>query len=128
MLRIILIICFFLATKLIAAQEGNKHDAEIHFDNSKVNYLKFTVTSPDDFETINWNDLKEIVQNNKEEDVVELEFEINLPKGKNIKKGNLSFKVKDTTKNMEKIIQKSKKGIKRISRITNNIKKQINEN
>ena len=128
MLRIILIICFFLATKLIAAQEVNKHDAETHFDNSKVNYLKFTVTSPDDFETINWNDLKEIVQNNKEEDVVELEFEINLPKGENIKKGNLSFKVKDTTKNMEKIIQRSKKGIKRISRITNNIKKQINEN
>ncbi len=110
------------------AQDGNKQDAEMHFENSKVNYLKFTVSSPEEFETINWKDVKEIVQENDEDDLVELEFEINVRETHTIKRADFSFRVKDITKNMEEIIKKSKKGIKGISRMANNIKTQINEN
>lgn len=99
---------------------------ESTFDISKedkkftVHSIKFSINSSEELKTINWNDTKETFKGNKPEDLIELAFEIDLPKSKN--KFKSSYKISGKTKNIDSLIKKIEKGVTSISKIISNYK------
>lgn len=124
----IVVLLMLLFTKTIIAQEKNEINSEINFQESTVTYLKFSVDTVDELKSINWKDVKEIFSENDKNKTIELEFEIKIPKTKKINKANFSYKAKGLTKNIDNLIKKSKKGIKGIIKMANNLNKHIDEN
>lgn len=91
-------------------------------DNVKVtvNAMKFSVNSAEELKTINWKEIKDSFKDNKPEELIELAFEIDLPASKN--KFKSSFKVGGKTKDIDVLIKKIKKGVKKMSKIASNYK------
>lgn len=102
MKKVILIICLtfsFLAT----AQET---EPKITF--STTSSLKFSFDNKDELKTINWNDIRDFVKDNKKGDLFSLTFELKKSKKTTNK---LSFTVKGESGEIETLIATSKKMI-----------------
>lgn len=77
-----------------------------------VTSLNFEVDSAKEFDTINWDDIKEIFSENKPDEKVSLSFKIKAPKSKS--KMRSEFKVTSKTKDLDKMIALARKSIKGI--------------
>ena len=85
-----------------------------------VHSIKFSVNSSEDLQSINWDDVRDNFKDNKPEELIELAFEIDLPESKN--KFKSSFKVGGETKNIDTLIKRMKKGVKKMSKLILNYK------
>lgn len=87
---------------------------------SSVSSLKFSVNSIEEFDAINWNDVKEIIRENDSETNFSLEIELTTTKS-NTKKtiGNVNVKVNDVSKNYESLIGRAKKAVEIIKKMFN---------
>ncbi|NVJ89867.1 MAG: hypothetical protein HWD82_10585 [Flavobacteriaceae bacterium] len=112
MTRLIIALCFFITSNLIA------QESEIKFTNLNINALEFKIESVADIETLDWNDIKETFQNNDPESDITLKVILNQKKEENNKR-SFSYKVDGKAKNIEDLIVKLKKGITIIKKITN---------
>ena len=108
----IILLFFVLISTLINAQKNT--NAEIRFIESSVKSLKFSVDSPEEFKSINWNDIKEIFSENKNSESISLAFELKKNK-KN--KFHYSFKIKGKSNDIDGIINTSKRTIKVLNKI-----------
>ncbi|WP_298884459.1 hypothetical protein [uncultured Polaribacter sp.] len=106
------LILFVFTYSTFYAQE--KPVAEMHFIESSVKSLKFSVDSPEEFKTINWKDIKDIFSENKKTDTISIGFELN----KNAKnKQQYSFTIKGISENVDGLISLSKKAIKTLNKL-----------
>ena len=114
-----LTITFFLICYSVFSQETTldviKEDAKI-----TIHAMKFSVNSAEELQTINWKEIKDSFNDNNPEELIELAFEIDLPESKN--KFKSSFKVGGRTKDIDALIKKMKKGVKKIVKISSNYK------
>lgn len=108
----LLLIFFVFTCSLLNAQE--KINAKIKFTESTVNSLKFTVTSSEEFKTINWKDIKDIFSRNKKTDSISLSFEL---EKRPESKSHYSFTVNGKSNNVDDLIKISKKAIKTLNKI-----------
>ncbi len=78
----------------------------------KISSMTFTVDTVKELESIDWNNVKAIFENNKDEELIKLSFGIDLKKSIN-KKGAITgkFSVEGKSENIDDLIIKSKKGI-----------------
>jgi hypothetical protein len=81
--------------------------------NAKITSVSYNVNSIKELESIDWNEIKEIFETNKDEQIINLSFGIDLKKPSH-KKVTISgkFSVEGKTKDIDNLIEKSKKGIK----------------
>lgn len=93
--------------KSIAINESVNSNTDV-----KVTSMSYTVDSVNELETINWEDVKTIFENNKDNETIKLSFAIKLQKPDN-KKVSISgkFSVEGKSENIDDLIAKSKKGI-----------------
>lgn len=107
---------FLFITSLLGFSQEKKPNAV--FDTTKVGVtsLQFSFTETEDLKSINWNDIKEIFNYNSDsEQFIELTFKVDLPESKNKVKG--SFKIKGKQKEIDDLINRSRKMIKGLERI-----------
>ena len=100
------------------AQEENTKVAYSKNDVSKITSLKMTTNSTKDLETINWEDIKSIFEDNKPEEKIELSFELDLKESKS--KFKSAVTVGGQTKEIDSLIVKSKKYLKALIKISKN--------
>mgnify|MGYP007079509446 CR=1 FL=1 len=91
----------------------NKPTDEKH---SAITSIKYKVNSVKDAEEFNWKNVKQFFKDNKEEEIVKLEFEIDLINSENNFKS--SFVVSGETKNIDKIQVKADKMLKGLIKIS----------
>ena len=113
MKRIILLAAVFCSTALNAQEV--KSIVKDTSTQSNITTLTFSVDSSSDFESINWEDIKEVFENNSEEQIVKLVFEIDLPKSKNKFKGSLT--VSGESKKIDELLVRAKKRLKGLIKI-----------
>lgn len=105
----LLTIAFFF---LLSFVYGQDEAASVKFNNSKITELSFTVDDLTELKTINWKDIKEMVNTNKSSDSITLGFKV---KGKS-KKSSLKYKhsvqVKGKTEDINGVIAINKRMIK----------------
>ena len=78
----------------------------------KISSMTFTVDTVKELESIDWNNVKAIFENNKDEELIKLSFGIDLKKSSNKKIAITGkFSVKGKSENIDDLIIKSKKGI-----------------
>lgn len=114
-MRKILFITFLFASLFMNAQD--KPIAEMNFTEATVNSLKFSVDSAKELKDINWDDIKEIFSENKPEDLILLEFEVNYPKNKKEAKKSYKFTSKGKSKDIDNTISMAKKILKKLIKI-----------
>lgn len=83
---------------------------------SKVNSLSYMADKIEELESINWEDIKEMFNNNNKNDTVELTFGIDFKKSK--MKFKSSIKVSGEIKDLDSLIAKSKKGVVSLIKIS----------
>ncbi|APG66244.1 hypothetical protein LPB136_13050 [Tenacibaculum todarodis] len=114
MRKLLFIICLFTSL-FVNAQD--KPIAEMNFTEATVNSLKFSVDSAEELKDINWDDIKEIFSENKPEDLILLEFEVNYPKDKKDAKKSYKFTSKGKSKNIDNTIAMAKKILNKLTKI-----------
>ncbi|MHB0754706.1 hypothetical protein [Polaribacter sp. M15] len=78
----------------------------------KISSMTFTADTVKELESIDWNDVKAIFENNKDEELIKLSFGIDLKKSSNKKVAITGkFSVEGKSENIDDLIIKSKKGI-----------------
>ena len=113
-ITILMVFCFMI---------GYAQEQKIAYSSvSKVSSISYKVTSIKELKAIDWNDINEIFNDNKEDEMISLAFEIDLPDSKN--KINTSFKVQGEKKNLLLLVKKAKKGVNTIIRLTTTLNKQ----
>lgn len=103
---------------LINAQDSKTKATYAKDEVSKITSLSYSSTSIKDLEKINWNDIKTIFEGNKPDEKIALSFELDLKESKNKFKGKME--VSGETKNIDSLIFKSKKIIKKLIKIAKN--------
>lgn len=126
-MKAMLYMTFLLITLGLTAQNSG---ASATIKEHKVTALTFSVTSPEEFETVNWKDVYEIFEGAKADDKLCLGFEIRLPEDpeKKISKANFGIRIEDTAANLEKMIAKGQKSVKQLIKMATNFKNYIDEN
>lgn len=118
MKELLLIVCFFSMTTGFAQIETKPIIAYTSKD--EITSLKFSVDTSNDLKTINWNGIKEIFNDTNDNQLIKLEFEIDLSKSKN--KMQASFKIQGKKETIDKLILRAKKGVKGMMKVINNTK------
>ena len=112
---------FFLAVLLsvtLGFSQKKNPDAVYTVSNFKVTTLAFSVNSVKELKTINWDNIKEIFENNKNPDQkIELTFKVDLPESKNKIKSSITFG--GESGKIDDLILLAKKGVKGFIRIIN---------
>ncbi|WP_439128043.1 hypothetical protein [Polaribacter sp.] len=110
---------FLLFISLLINAQDSKTKATYSKDEiSKITSLSYSSTSIKDLEKLNWNDIKTIFEGNKPDEKIALSFELDLKESKNKFKGKME--VSGETKNIDSLIFKSKKIIKKLIKIAKN--------
>lgn len=107
-----------LISLITLAQEEQTKMAYSKNEVSKITSLKMTTNSTKDLETINWEDVKNIFEENNPEEKIELSFELDLKESKN--KFKSAVTIGGQTKEIDSLILKSKKYLKALVRISKN--------
>ena len=107
----ILAITFLFFCLFVNAQNKSTIDTQ-----SAITSIKYKVTSVKDAEEFNWKNVKQFFKDNNEEEIVKLEFEIDLIKSDNNFKS--SFVVSGETKNIDKLQVKAAKMLKGLIKIS----------
>ena len=112
------VLTLFLLTFSIVlfAQDKSTKVTFIKNIDSKITSLKYTTSSINEFETINWQDVKSIFETNKPEEKIEMTFEIDLKESKD--KFKSSVTVGGKTEEIDSLIKRAKKIIKSIIKIS----------
>lgn len=111
-----ILLSFLFISSFLGFSQVKKPNAVFDITKVGVTSLQFSFTEADDLKSINWNDIKEIFSYNSDsQQFIELTFVVDLPESKNKVKG--SFKVKGKQKEIEKLINRSKKLIKGLEKI-----------
>ena len=112
---------FFLAILLsvtLGFSQKKNSDAVYSVSNLKVTTLAFSMDSVEELKTINWSDIKEIFENNKNPDQkIELTFKVDLPESKNKIKSSITFG--GESGKIDDLIISAKKGVKGLIKIIN---------
>lgn len=109
-----LLLCAF--SLFIYGQE-EKTNVEYHKNTeTKVTSLKYTTSSVKELEAINWKDVKNIFKSNKEDEVIKMIFEIDLPVSKDKFKG--STEISGKAKDIDSLIIRTKKILKGLIKIS----------
>lgn len=114
-----ILICICLLMSSFSFSQTAKTDVDMVVT---INSLKFSTSSIEELEEINWEDVREIIKENNPETPFSLEIEL-IRSGKNRSKikSNMSVKVSDASKNYELLIKRAEKAIKAIKRMSNKI-------
>lgn len=116
-----LIFTFILLFSILSfGQKANQIKKKTHI--SKVSSINFSFHTAQEIETIDWNDLKSMFDENKEEDLIEIGFSLNLKKSKNNLRS--SFRVGGLTKNIDSLLLVAKKGTSNLKRIATKYSKK----
>ncbi|MDG2194944.1 MAG: hypothetical protein P8K77_08915 [Polaribacter sp.] len=118
MKELLLIVCIFSMTTGFTQTETKPIIS--YTSKAAVTSLKLSIDGSNDLKTINWNDIKEIFKDNNDDQLIQLELEIDLPKSKNKIQG--SFKMQGERKNIDRLLLRAKKGIKGLLKVINNNK------
>ncbi|QOD60268.1 hypothetical protein H9I45_13085 [Polaribacter haliotis] len=109
-------VLLFLFCSLISfAQKDKSITSEI-----KVTSVSYTVDTIEELKTIDWKNIKEAFENNKPEEIIELNFGINLKESKY--KVKSSIKISGESRNLDSLFFKAKKGVKSLIKISNKYK------
>ena len=109
-----LLLLFFVATSFAQKNKFIKNKVI----ETKVTSIFISANSIEELKTINWLELKESFNDNKQNDIIKLGFEIDLKESKNKLKNSIT--ISGETKNLESLILKAKKGVKGLIKMTNN--------
>lgn len=117
MKKIIVCICLLMSSLMFSQSKKTDVDTKV-----SINSLKFSANSVEELETINWEDVREIIKENNPEAPFSLEIELNTSKKSTSKvTTNMSAKVSDVSKNYELLISRAEKAIKAFKRMSNKI-------
>ena len=108
------IICFF--TCLFINAQDDIISKAIKKTESAITSLKYTVSSTEDIKTFKWSEVKSFFKNNKENEIIEIGFEIDLKESKNKFKG--SFIVSGESKDIDSLTFKAEKMLKGLIKIS----------
>jgi len=114
----VLFIAVLLLTTLGYSQKKVKPIAEYNTTEANITALTFSVDSEQGLKSINWNDVKEIFENNTNpKQLLKLTVEVDLPKSKNKMKASIT--IQEETKNIDKLIIRAKKVVSGLIKIIN---------
>lgn len=109
-----LLLCTF--SLFIYGQE-EKTNIEYHKNSeTKVTSLIYSTSSVKELEAINWEDVKNIFESNKEEEIIKMGFEIDLPASIDKFKGSMAISGK--AKDIDSLIIRTKKILKGLIKIS----------
>lgn len=89
-------------------------------NNVNVSAISYSVDSVEELKTINWIDIRDVFNMNKEDEVVKLSVSLNLPESKH--KFKSTFTVSGETKNIDELIENAQKGVKSLIKISEKYK------
>tara|TARA_R110002049_G_scaffold19876_7_gene73962 strand:- start:846 stop:1199 length:354 start_codon:yes stop_codon:yes gene_type:complete len=115
MKKVLTLFLLIFSIVLFAQDKSTKVAFSKNID-SKITSLKYTTSSINEFETINWQDVKSIFETNKPEEKIEMTFEIDLKESKD--KFKSSVTVGGKTEEIDSLIKRAKKIIKSIIKIS----------
>lgn len=120
MKRIIITMLLFISALGVAQEEkGIKAINEV---NLHITSLSYSMESVEELQSIDWKELETLFEENDNDQEIALKFELKL--GGDQKRFKSSFSVKGKTKNMDDLINKAKKGVKSLIKISKNYNKQ----
>jgi hypothetical protein len=121
MRKIILIIC------ILCAGYGFAQDTD-KTNEISIKSLKIECDSAEDLKTVNWDDIREVINMNKPNETIALEFGVHHKRATKAKvRGSFNFTITGKTKDIDNMITRAKKGVKALEKMSNKINK-INEN
>ncbi|WP_405609378.1 hypothetical protein [Polaribacter sp. Asnod1-A03] len=117
--KIVLVICLFISSFIFSQTQ----DVNLNYINT--NSVSVSVDSPEELQTINWDDIKSAFKDNDPES--EISFEIKLKTKEKSKKDakvkyDYSFKSTSKAKDVDSLIVRMKKGVNYINKLANKIK------
>ena len=107
----LLTVLFLSIAMLSFAQEKKEMYVEI-------TSLKFTVNSLDELKTIKWNDIKESVKKKNNDELINLEFVVDIPKTNNNSKLKYTYVVEGKSEDIDDLITSIKKGLNGIKTVS----------
>lgn len=116
------LVSILLLSFAIYANAQNKSSQKQNIDNFdvKVTSVSYLVDSSKELESIDWKEIKNVFELNKQSEKIELTFGLNYKESKNKIKSSIT--VSGESKNIDSLIVKAKKGIKTIIKISNKFK------
>ncbi|MDG1397433.1 MAG: hypothetical protein P8P88_03515 [Polaribacter sp.] len=120
MKKLIILLCLFSLSKTLAQQECNLKN-EKNINGFTITSISYMADSIEELETINWIDVKEMFDENKNNEKIELTFGLDFKKSKNNFKS--SIKIAGESKDLDSLIIKSKKLVRSLIKISKNYQK-----
>ncbi|QTE22033.1 hypothetical protein [Polaribacter cellanae] len=114
MKNVALLLVLFCSSILVA--QKNK----VTISEAQITSVSYTVSTIEELKIINWEKIEEIFKNNKPEEIIEMNFGIDLKESKY--KIKSSIKISGESKNLDSLIVKAKKGVKSLIKISNKYK------
>lgn len=112
------VLLFLGFSQLLSSQEV----FEIKETTVSVQTLKIHCESAKDLKEINWDDIRDIIENNEPNQEVALEFGIhNKGKKKEAVKSSFNFKIKGKSKDILNIVKKAQKGVRSLIKLSDKI-------
>lgn len=112
----ILSLLFLLTSFIVTAQQEQATDKKEY---TTTQSFKYSVNTIENLEKLNFSDLKKVFKDNKPTDLIEVSFEIDLPKSTNKFKSNVTVGVE--TKNLDSLIIRLHKIQKKIINISKEV-------
>lgn len=109
------VLLFFALSQFLTAQEV----IEVKDTKISIQTVKVECESAKELATINWNDIKDIIEKNEPEQKVSLEFGVHQKIETNEKvKGSFNFKITGKSKDVLKIVERAQNGVKALKNIS----------
>ena len=115
MKKLIMLLCLFSLSRTLAQQESDL-TKEKNINGFTITSISYVADSIEELETINWIDVKGMLDENKNNERIELTFGLDYKNSKNNFKS--SFKIAGESKDLDSLIIKSKKGIRSLIKIS----------
>ena len=115
MKKIIVLVLFLVP--LLCSGQNNTKVSSLKKTTSSVNELHYSVTSLDEYKEINWNQIRDIFSNNKNNEEIQLSFSVDLMQSKNKIKGAL--KVGGTSSQIDALLLRAQKGLNGLIKVIN---------
>lgn len=110
-----MLLCLFSLSRTFAQQESDL-TKEKNINGFTITSISYMADSIEELETINWTDVKEMFDKNKNNEKMELTFGLDFENSKNNFKS--SFKIAGESKDLDSLITKSKKLVRSLIKIS----------
>lgn len=114
MIRLILMLFLLILSQIGICQSENANLFKESEKKFSVDHLKYKVDSIEELLSINWEHVQQLFENNESNKLVSLELEVSIPNASDFPRDVYSFKASDYTINLDRLLNRSKKGMQGI--------------